>query len=69
MSKLNCFFDYDGRYFIIEMWLKISASTIMPAVNITIVSITLISFTGYFTVGDASPCFPSNILYCLLFNS
>lgn len=58
MSKLNCFFDYDGRYFIIEMWLKISASTIMPAVNITIVSITLISFYRLFYCRRRFSLFP-----------
>ena len=44
--NLACFSHYESRYFIIEMWLKISASTIIPTVSITNVSISLQSFTG-----------------------
>lgn len=62
LYNINDMFLLKHAYFIIEMWLKMSASTITPAVNITIVSIILQSFYRCsYTLGDASPCFPRTL--------
>ena len=63
------FSNHKSCYFIIEIWLKISASTIIHAVNITIISIILLSFYRCsYTKGDTSPCFPRT-LFPLTFHS